>query len=150
MADRLRVRFGRRYRFTAAHRLHSPAFDDERNRQVYGKCNHPSGHGHNYTVTVVVEGEPDPVTGMVLNMTDLDNVAAELLDRFAFRHLDREVEAFRNRPSTGENIAAAIWEGIASGLAGKPVLLRRVEVRETRNNACLLEYVPEEGEENHG
>ena len=71
----MKVYLSRRYHFSASHRLHTEAYDAERNREVYGKCNNPHGHGHNYTVAVTFSGEVDPVTGMVCNLADLDAFA---------------------------------------------------------------------------
>ena len=134
----LQVRFGRRYNFTAAHRLHSDVLGAERSRVIYGKCNNPAGHGHNYAVTVVVEGVPHPVTGMVINMADLDRVARTILDEFGYHHLDLEVPEFKNRPSTAEHIAATLYAKFTRQLTGHSVVVRRLEISETRNNSCCL------------
>lgn len=138
----LKVRFGRRYSFTAAHRLHSTKLGDARSREIYGKCNNPAGHGHNYTVTVVVEGEPDSVTGMVLNMVELDRIGVEIMEHFGYRHLDIELPEFRDRPSTAEHIAETLFVRFSEALASfDGVLLRRLEISETRNNSCCLALI---------
>ena len=72
MADTLHVELGRRYRFAASHRLHSTKMSEEENSCVYGKCNNPYGHGHNYTLEVRFSGAVDPATGMIANLADLD------------------------------------------------------------------------------
>ena len=75
--------FGRRYTLSASHRLHSAALSEEENRAVYGKCNNPHGHGHNYVLEVLARGSVNPETGMVLNMVDLDRVVRErVIERF--------------------------------------------------------------------
>ena len=71
----MKAHLSRRYHFSASHRLHAEAYDDDRNRVVYGKCNNPHGHGHNYTVQVTLSGPVDPVTGMVCNLAELDDFA---------------------------------------------------------------------------
>ena len=79
----MRAYFGRRYHLSASHRLHSPSFDEARNRTIYGKCNNPHGHGHNYVIEVIVGGDIDPVTGMVCDLVTLDScVQKDILDRF--------------------------------------------------------------------
>ena len=79
----MKAHLTRRYKFSASHRLHSPELSDQQNRETYGKCNNPYGHGHNYKVEVTVSGEPDPETGMICNLADLDGfVDRELLQQF--------------------------------------------------------------------
>src|SRR6185437_1277925 len=93
----MKAHLTRRYKFSASHRLHSPELSDQQNRETYGKCNNPYGHGHNYKVEVTVSGEPDPETGMICNLADLDGfVDRELLRRFAFSNLN-ELDIFRNQ-----------------------------------------------------
>ena len=100
----------RRYRFSAAHRLHSEALDEEQNERLYGKCNNPFGHGHNYVLEVTVSGPVDPATGMVLNLTDLDGaVQAEVLDRFEHTNLNLDVDSFAGRVPTTENLCVEIY-----------------------------------------
>src|SRR3954462_753814 len=92
----MKAHLTRRYKFSASHRLHSPDFSDQQNRDIYGKCNNPHGHGHNYKVEVTLSGRPDPETGMVCNLADLDGFAERvLMPRFQFRNLT-ELDAFRN------------------------------------------------------
>lgn len=130
------VRFGRSYRFFAAHRLHQTALSDDDNRRIFGKCNHPSGHGHTYEVTVVVEGRPDPRTMMVVDMVDMDAVVGDVLAEVAWRHLERDVPFFREHTSTSERIAQFLWQRLEAPLAALAggVALQRIEVSETRNN----------------
>jgi len=122
----------RRYHFSASHRLHSEAYDDARNRAVFGKCNNPHGHGHNYTVQVTYSGQVDPVTGMVCNLGDLDSFArTNLLDRFDHTNLNT-LPCFANCVSTTENLSMEIHRIFA----GFPhARLERVHVEETANNS---------------
>src|SRR6476469_6531454 len=104
----MKAHLTRRYRFSASHRLHSPKLSAEENRAVYGKCNNPHGHGHNYIVEVKVGGEVDPVTGMVCDLTQLDDcVRREILDRFGETNLNL-YEGFQERVPTTENFSIEI------------------------------------------
>jgi 6-pyruvoyltetrahydropterin/6-carboxytetrahydropterin synthase len=123
--------FARAYTFAAAHRLHAPALSDEENRQIYGKCNNPNGHGHNYTLEVSVAGPVAPDTGMVVDLVQMDAAVRAVLDSLDFHHIDREVPAFADRPSTAENIVAYLWGELAPGLGGG---LRHLRLWETRKN----------------
>ena len=101
----------RKYRFSASHRLHAAQLDDARNRELYGKCNNPHGHGHNYTLEVTIAGEPDPTTGMVLDLKELKEILqTEVIDRMDHRHLNYEVPELAGQIPTCENIAALIWK----------------------------------------
>ena len=123
---------GRRYRFSASHRLHTDSFDEERNREVYGKCNNPYGHGHNYTVEVIFSGPVDPVTGMVTDLAELDAFARErLLDRFDGQNLNT-LECFQREVSTTENLTIEIYRIFRHYTGAKLV---RVRVEETPNNS---------------
>lgn len=122
----------RRYRFSASHRLHSDAYDADRNREVFGKCNNPYGHGHNYIVQVTLRGPVDPVTGMVCNLGDLDAFAqTQLLDRFDHTNLNM-LDCFTNSVSTTENLSLEIHRIFQSFPHAK---LHQVHVEETGNNS---------------
>src|SRR5512138_2689271 len=96
----------RRYRFSASHRLHAPGLGDEENRRVYGKCNNPFGHGHNYVLDVTAQGPLDPATGRAADPAQLDAfVRREILDAMDHRNLNTEVPAFAGSPPTSENLA---------------------------------------------
>ncbi len=133
------ARLSRRYWFSASHRLHNPALAEEENRRLYGKCNNPFGHGHNYLLEVAVQGAVDPVTGMVLNLVALDAaVEQEVLARFDHQNLNCS-EHFRALVPTSENLCAVIfglledrWSQDAA-LAGTRLV--RVRLEETRNNS---------------
>src|SRR6266568_6884433 len=100
----LHIVLTKRYRFAASHRLHNPAFSEDENWRVYGKCNNPYGHGHNYTVEVTVSGPVDQQTGMVCNLVDLDGfVRSQILERYDHQHLNLLSE-FAQRVPTTENL----------------------------------------------
>ena len=124
--------FGRRYRISASHRLHTDAISDEENRATYGKCNNPHGHGHNYVVEVMVAGPVDTETGMVINMAALDEVVrAQVVERFDHANLNLDL-LFANRVPTTENLSSVVFTLLKDALpAGK---LERVRVEETENN----------------
>lgn len=124
--------FARSYSFSAAHRLHAPSLSDEENQALYGKCNNPNGHGHNYTVEVSVAGPIDPELGMVIDLGAMDAIVRSVLDPMHLRHLDRELPAFATRPSTGENIVILLWDALAPRFAGR---LRHLRLWETRKNS---------------
>jgi len=124
--------FGRRYALSASHRLHSDLLSEEENRTTYGKCNNPFGHGHNYIVEVVVGGELDPETGMVLNMATLDEVVQHnVLERFDHTNLNFD-PMFVDRVPTTENLCREIFRLLEKSLP--KVDLARVRVEETENN----------------
>jgi 6-pyruvoyltetrahydropterin/6-carboxytetrahydropterin synthase len=137
------VHLTRRYRFAAAHRLHSNALSDEENRSVYGKCNSPYGHGHNYVLEVTVAGPVDPATGMVMDLGALDGIVEkEALERFDHTHLNLDGETFRELVPTTENLCIEIYKllhpKIEGSNGGGPVRLRRVRLEETNSN--VFEY----------
>jgi 6-pyruvoyltetrahydropterin/6-carboxytetrahydropterin synthase len=126
------VHLSRRYPFSASHRLHVNALSPERNAAIYGKCNNPFGHGHNYTVQVTFSGHIDPATGMLTNLADLDAFAQhELLERFDHTNLNT-LECFLDLVPTTENLCMEIWRIFAQYPHAK---LERVRVEETNNNA---------------
>ncbi len=101
----------RKIEFSASHLYHNPALSPEENRRVFGKCNNPHGHGHNYTLEVTVAGEPDPVTGMVLDLKELKGILErEVMQRMDHRFLNYEVAELKGKIPTCENIARVIWE----------------------------------------
>ena len=105
------VRITRKMEFSAAHFYHNPAFSAEENRRVFGKCNNPHGHGHNYVLEVTVAGEPNPATGMLLDLKELkDIVEREVVQRLDHRHLNYEVPELAGKIPTCENVAAQIWK----------------------------------------
>lgn len=108
------LRVARRYRFSASHRLHSPLLSEERNRQIYGKCNNPYGHGHDYVLEVVARGEVDSSTGLLLKVADLDALVRDtVLKDFDLADMNRQIPAFRETPPTTENVAVEVERRIA-------------------------------------
>lgn len=123
----------RRMTFCAAHRLHNDSFSAEENRRIFGKCNNPNGHGHNFVVEVTVVGDIDPRTGMVFNLSDLKGVMLEVIeDGLDHKNLNCDVPAFKTLLPTAENIAATIW-GLLEERLPKG-LLHEVKLAETENN----------------
>jgi 6-pyruvoyltetrahydropterin/6-carboxytetrahydropterin synthase len=124
--------FGRRYMLSASHRLHSDSLTPEENRAAYGKCNNPHGHGHNYTIEVLVGGEVKQATGMVINLADLDEtVRALVIDRFDHTNLNLD-PLFASVVPTTENLCSIVFGLLKENLrAGK---LASVRVEETENN----------------
>ena len=140
MSEALKIALGRRYRFAASHRLHSDALSAEENARVYGKCNNPYGHGHNYVLEISVSGTLDPATGMIVNLTDLDGfVEREVLEAFDHKSLNEDVPVFRTKVPTTENVCREIYQRLKRFPQAK---LERVRVEETSNNA--FEYAGEE------
>ncbi|KAM4716041.1 6-pyruvoyl tetrahydrobiopterin synthase [Anableps anableps] len=122
--------------FSACHRLHSLHLSDEDNKEVYGKCNNPYGHGHNYKVEVTVRGKIDPVTGMVMNLTDLKRCIEEvIMIPLDHKNLDKDVPYFANVVSTTENLAVYIWDNMVKALPAS--LLYEIRIHETDKNIVI-------------
>lgn len=128
------VRLGRKYRFFAAHRLFNPAASDADNARVYGKCSHPNGHGHTYSVDVVVGGPLDPTTQMIADLDQIDPLVQSVIDQLAYKQIERDVPEFAGRTSTTENVVAFLFSKLAPSIAALGLSLDRVECSETRNN----------------
>ena len=122
----------RRYHFAAAHRLHAKELPDDVNKKVFGKCNNPNGHGHNYTVFVTVKGQIDSKTGEVTDVAALDEMVTErIVTRFDHRHLNHD-PAFLDVVTTGENLVRFIWDELVNHI---PVgTLEKIGLIETRDN----------------
>ena len=119
--------------FNAAHRLNNPDWDEATNRQVFGKCNNPHYHGHNYKLTVKVVGNPDPQTGYVMDMKRLsDLIKAEVLERFDHRNLNLDCTEFAQLNPSAENIAIVIHDLLRNKL--EDTLTLQVRLHETENN----------------
>ena len=100
----------RKEHFNAAHRLNNPLWDEATNQLVFGKCNNPHFHGHNYELVIKVTGEPDPQTGYVMDMKLLSDIAQEnVLERFDHKNLNDDTAEFKNLNPTAENIAIVIY-----------------------------------------
>ena len=131
--DAVKVALGRRYHFAASHRLHNPALSEAENWRLYGKCNNPYGHGHNYTVEVLVSGKIDPATGMIANLADLDGfVEREVLEPFDHKSLNEDVAAFQSMVPTTENLCIDIYNRLKNFPGAH---LERVRIEETSKNS---------------
>jgi len=132
------LKLTRRYRFCASHRLDVPALSAEQNRKLYGKCNNPYGHGHDYVLDVTVEGPVDGM-GQVANRRELDEwVDARVLQQIDHKNLSKDVPALAGVVATTENLARSIGDSLQQGwpLAAR---LRRVRIMETGRNVFELE-----------
>lgn len=106
----MKVTVYRKEHFNAAHRLHNPNWTDEKNRMVFGKCNNPSFHGHNYDLIVKLRGPIDPDTGYVYDMKLLKDLMREhVINKFDHKNLNLDTHEFKNLNPTAENIAVVIW-----------------------------------------
>nr|ACM08556.1 6-pyruvoyl tetrahydrobiopterin synthase [Salmo salar] len=121
--------------FSACHRLHSPTLSDEVNKRIFGKCNNPNGHGHNYK-EVTVRGKIDRHTGMVMNITDLkQHIEEVIMIPLDHKNLDKDVPYFANVVSTTENVAVYIWDNMVKQLPAN--LLYEVKIHETDKNIVV-------------
>ena len=119
----------RKAEFSSAHFYRNPAWSDEKNLAVFGKCSNTNGHGHNYTLEVTVAGEVDPVTGFVVDLKLLkDILEQEVVSVYDHRHLNHEVPEFAHTIPTTENIAVAIWQRLDGKIPN--ATLHRVRVYE--------------------
>ncbi len=126
--------------FNAAHRVHNPALSDEENVRLFGKCNNPNWHGHNYTLDVSVRGAIDPRTGYVHDLGLLRDIVMErVVDRIDHKNLNLDVPFMQGVNPTSENIIVAIWRELVPAIA--PATLVRLVLWETANN--YVEYTGE-------
>ncbi len=127
----------RRAHFNAAHRLHNPNWSDEKNQSIFGKCNNPNFHGHNYDLIVSVTGYVDEETGYVVDMKVLKKlIKQEVLERFDHKNLNLDTEEFKDLNPTAENIVRIIYEKLRPGIDPEHSL--RVTLYETKRN--FVEY----------
>ena len=128
----------RRETFNAAHRLHNDAFDDQKNEEVFGKCNNPNYHGHNYVLETWVEGEIDPQTGYVIDLKILsDIIQEEVLEPFDHRNFNLDCPDFKNLIPTAENITVVIWNKIRKRLDSN--LKLEIRLWETERNSVFYD-----------
>ena len=133
----MRVSVVRKEHFNAAHRLYNPNWSDEKNDLVFGKCNNPNFHGHNYNLFVKVTGEVDPDTGYVYDMKELsDTIKEHVLDRFDHKNLNLDVKEFENLNPTAENIVIVIYKILRDQIDIKYDL--KIQLYETERN--VVEY----------
>jgi 6-pyruvoyltetrahydropterin/6-carboxytetrahydropterin synthase len=137
------IRLTRRYRFSASHRLHSQQLSEAQNRELYGQCNNPRGHGHDYLLEVGVRGPVDQRSGRVADVDALDGlVAGEVIRPFDHRNLNQDVAEFASTVPTAENLALEVerrlrarWSGV---FPGEWPRLERIRIWETKRNAIEL------------
>jgi len=133
----MKVKISRKEHFNAAHRLFNPQWTDEKNQQVFGKCNNPNYHGHNYEVVVSLIGEPDPETGYVYDMKVLSDLIKEhVTNRFDHKNLNLDTEYFKDLNPTAENIAIIIWRILRQRIDNNYEL--KITLYETERN--VVEY----------
>ena len=137
------TRLTRRYRFAASHRLHASSLPENENRKLYGKCNYPHGHGHNYELEVSVRGAVDASSGMLVRVEDLDKLVAEkVIQTFDRRNLNCDVAEFASLVPTTENLAEVVRSRLTSGWAeafsASGAALDGIRIRETRKNSVEL------------
>jgi 6-pyruvoyltetrahydropterin/6-carboxytetrahydropterin synthase len=126
----------RRARFSACHRLHNQKLDAATNKQIFGKCNNPNGHGHNYQLFVTLKGKADPKTGMLLNLTQLDEIIEKnIINKFDHKNLNLDVSEFADIITTAENICFVIWQILEDKLP--TTFLYEVKLLETENNFAI-------------
>ena len=137
------MRVTRRYRFAASHRLHSTAFSEDENRELYGKCSNPFGHGHDYVLDVTAAGPVDPASGQVVHVPTLDRLVSEqVLKDFDHRYFNADLEEFRNLVPTSENIIRVIEDRLnarwSDVFPGEWPRLEGIRLRETKRNVFEL------------
>lgn len=126
----------RRATFCASHRLHSEQLSDEENQKLFGKCNRPNGHGHNYELEVTIRRVVDPKTGIIMNLDDLKQAIEDsILSKVDHRHLNLDVAEFKDVNPTAENMVVVFWKLLQEALPHG--LLYEVKLRETENNTAV-------------
>ena len=137
------MRVTRRYRFAASHRLHSDAFTEQQNRELYGKCNNPYGHGHDYVLDVTAAGPIQPESGLVIHIPTLDRLVSEqVLQDFDHRYMNADLGEFRALVPTSENIMRVIEDRLmahwSEAFPGGGPRLEGIRLRETKRNVFEL------------
>jgi 6-pyruvoyltetrahydropterin/6-carboxytetrahydropterin synthase len=136
----LRMIISKKVEFSASHICRSAQLSDEENQRIYGAAANPLGHGHNYEVEVAIEGEPDPLTGMILDLKRLKDILEEkVLDIYDHRLLNREVEPFDRIVPTVENMAIDIWNRLEQAV-NSSARARLYSVRVHETNDLFVEY----------
>ena len=136
------MKLTRRYRFSASHRLHAPSLSEEQNTELYGKCNNPFGHGHDYAIEVQVAGRVDPRTGVVVDLGRMDRLVHEaVIDAFDHRNLNTDIAEFRDRVPTTETLAVETGARLQRAWReefGMAPILERIRIHETARNTVEL------------
>jgi len=129
------VEITKRVEFSASHRLFHPEFSDERNREVFGVCANPNGHGHNYVLDVTLRGSPDPQTGMIIDLKELKEILDELLvSQVDHKHLNHDVPFLRGCVPTVEMLVLRFWERLDGRIPG--CTLSELALYESRTNSA--------------
>jgi len=133
----MKVTVCRKEQFNAAHRLYNPDWPDHKNERIFGKCNNPNFHGHNYELIVKLSGEPDPLTGYVFDLKLLsDLIKINILEKLDHKNLNLDVEEFKNINPTAENIAVMIYNELRKKIDNKFAI--KIILYETERN--FVEY----------
>lgn len=128
----MNITLTQRYQFSAAHRLNSDFLDTDQNIDLYEKCNNLNGHGHDYTLFVTVKGTPDNQTGMIIPLEEFNAIVKRTLDLLDYKHLNKEVDQFKDEISTSENIIQFLWKSLERDF--KTIELFHLKLWETNNN----------------
>lgn len=132
----------RRERFTAAHRLFKAEYSDEKNLEIFGKCSNPNWHGHNYELFVTIKGDINPETGFLMNLTELKSIIHnKIITKVDHKNLNIEVDFMKDKYTSTEVIAVAIWKELETEIKLKGAILYCVKIVETENNS--VEYFGE-------
>jgi 6-pyruvoyltetrahydropterin/6-carboxytetrahydropterin synthase len=139
------VRVTRNYRFSASHRLHLANLSEEDNQRLFGKCANPHGHGHNYLLSVTVEGPIDSRTGLAVNTFELDGLVREhVIGKIDHTYLNRDVAGLNGIPATTENIASFVQSQLQAAWPGTFPALAHIRVQETKRNVIELAVIQRE------
>jgi 6-pyruvoyltetrahydropterin/6-carboxytetrahydropterin synthase len=132
----------RRERFNAAHRVYNPHWTDEKNEKFYGKCSNPNWHGHNYILFVTVKGEVNKEAGYLVNLKTLSKVINKyIIDKVDHKNLNLEVDFLKDKISSSENLAIAIWNELEPHIKELGIEIHCIKIEETENN--FVEYYGE-------
>lgn len=129
----------RKFHFSASHKVHNPAWSDEENFRVYGKCSNPNGHGHNYVLEVTVAGEIDPAIGYVMDLKELNTLIEDfLMVKVDHKNLNTDVDFLNGINPTTENIVVAFWNQVEKHIKTQSRKLYSMRLFETEKN--IVEY----------
>ncbi|MCK4560999.1 MAG: 6-carboxytetrahydropterin synthase [Calditrichia bacterium] len=128
----LQITISRVYEFSSAHRLHTSELSEKENIVIYDNCNNFNGHGHDYRLEVSLNGIPDKKTGMILSLNDFDTGVSNVLNKLDYKHLDKEVDFFKNNLSSGEIIVKYLWQELDKQFPKN--MLYHLKLWETNNN----------------
>jgi 6-pyruvoyltetrahydropterin/6-carboxytetrahydropterin synthase len=132
------------FEFSAAHRYHNPDFSAEKNQELFGACNNPAGHGHNYGLEVTVAGDPDPATGFFMNASDLKRIVQErIVDVLDHRFLNHDVPYFADVIPSSEEIVRWMWDQVVDAFSAYGARLHRIRLVET--STIYVEYYGPQG-----